>query len=54
MDIKSVLMDIVKHTSGLGIIDNVKVTGTDGKTTIAAMDSDKTVILTAKMHDTVP
>jgi hypothetical protein len=54
MDIKSVLMDIVKHTSGLGIIDNVKVTGTGDNTTIAAMDSDKTVILTAKMHDIVP
>lgn len=54
MDIKSVLMDIVKHTSGLGIIENVKVSGTDGATTIAAMDQNKTVILTAKMHDVVP
>ena len=54
MDIKSVLMDIVKHTSGLGIIDNVKITGTDDGTTIAAMDANKTVILTGKMHDTVP
>jgi hypothetical protein len=54
MDIKSVLMDIVKHTSGLGIIDNVKIIGTEEGTTIAAMDSNKTVILTGKMHEAVP
>lgn len=54
MDIKSVLMDIVKHTSGLGIIENVKVIGTADGTTIAAMDANKTVILTGKMHDVVP
>jgi hypothetical protein len=54
MDIKSVLMDIVKHTSGLGIIENVKITGTDDGTSITAMDANKTVILTGKMHDTVP
>jgi hypothetical protein len=54
MDIKSVLKDIVKHTSGLGIISNVKVIGTADGTTIAAMDADKTVILTGKMHEEVP
>jgi hypothetical protein len=54
MDIKSVLKDIVKHTSGLGIISNVKVIGTAEGTAIAAMDSDKTVILTGKMHEAVP
>ena len=54
VDIKSVLLDIVKHTSGLGIIENIKITGTGSETTLAAMDANRTVILTAKMHDVVP
>lgn len=54
MDLKSVLLDALKHTSGLGIIENIKVTGTDDETVLAAMDADKTVILKAKMHDVVP
>lgn len=54
MDLKSVILDIVKHTSGLGIIENIKVTSTDGTTRLAAMDVNKTVILTAKLHDAVP
>jgi hypothetical protein len=54
MEIKDVLLDIVKHTSGLGIIENIKVTGDDKETTLAAMDADRTVILQAKLHDAVP
>lgn len=54
MDLKSVLLDALKHTSGLGIIENIKVTGTDSETVLAAMDADKTVILNARMHDAVP
>lgn len=54
MEIKDVLLDIVKHTSGLGIIENIKVTSTDGTTRLAAMDADKTVILSASLHDEVP
>lgn len=54
MELKSVLLDIVKHTSGLGIIENIKITGTGDETTLAAMDTNKTVILTAKLHDVVP
>lgn len=53
MEIKDVLLDVVKHTSGLGIIENIKVTGDDSETTLAAMDADRTVILQAKMHDPV-
>jgi hypothetical protein len=53
MDIKSVLMDIVKHTNGLGIIENIKVVSNDKETTLAAMDANRTVILQAKMHDVV-
>jgi hypothetical protein len=54
MDLKSVILDIVKHTSGLGIINNIKITSVDGVTNLAAMDVDKTVILTARLHDVVP
>jgi len=54
MDLKSVLLDIIKHTSGLGIIENIKIiSDDDGGTTLAAIDSDKTVILEAKLHDVV-
>ena len=53
MDMKSILLDVVKHTSGLGIIENIKVVGDDTETTLAAMDNDRTVIMNAKLHDTV-
>ncbi len=51
MDNKSVLLDLIKHTAGLGIFDNVKITGTTEETRIDAMDADRTVILNAKLHD---
>lgn len=54
VDLKSVLLDVVAHTSGLGIIDNIKVTGTQTETQLAAMDSDRTVILSARLHDVAP
>ena len=54
MDIKSVLLDVIKHTNGLGIIENIKVTGTGSGTDLAAMDPNKTVIMTATLHDVVP
>lgn len=52
MDTRSVLLDIVKHTTGLGIIENIKVAGDDA-TTLDAIDPDKTVVLSAKMSDNV-
>lgn len=53
MDMKSVLLDIVKHTNGLGIIENIKITGGPDGTELAAMDAKKTVIMKAKLHDHV-
>jgi hypothetical protein len=53
MDTRSVLLDIVKHTNGLDIIKNIKITGTETETHLAAMDLDKTVALSAKMHEPV-
>jgi hypothetical protein len=54
MSTRDVVQDIVKHTAGLGFIGSVKVTGTDSETTLDAMDSDRTVILKAKLHNAVP
>jgi hypothetical protein len=51
---KDVIADIVKHTAGLGFIENVKVTGTDDETLLDAMDSERTVILKAKLHNPEP
>lgn len=53
-EIKSVLLDILKHSAGLGMIENLKIEGTDEGTTIAAIDPDKTVVLNATLHDVVP
>jgi len=51
---KDIIADIVKHTAGLGFIENVKVTGTSTDTTLDAMDPDRTVILKAKLHNVEP
>ena len=53
MSTRDIVQDIVKHTAGLGFITSVKVTGTDESTTLDAMDADRTVILQAKLHNTV-
>ena len=47
---KDVVLDIVKHTAGLGFIENIKVTGTNDATKLEAMDPDRTVILNAQLH----
>lgn len=54
METKDILLDVVKHTAGLGIIENIKVTGTDDETIFEAIDPDKTVILNAKLHSASP
>jgi hypothetical protein len=48
------LLDIVQHTHGLGIIDLVKITGTDSETVIDALAEDRTVIVQAKFKNPVP
>jgi hypothetical protein len=42
------LKDIVQHTHGLGIIDLVKITGTDTETVINSVAGDRSVIVEAK------
>jgi hypothetical protein len=47
------LKDITQHTHGLGIIELIKITGTDSETVIEAMAEDRSVILQAKTHDPI-
>ena len=47
------LLDIVKNTYGLGIIDLVKITGTDTETGIDALAEDRSVIVQAKINNPV-
>lgn len=47
------LLDIVKNTYGLGIIDLVKITGTAEETSIEALAEDRSVIVQAKLNGPV-
>jgi hypothetical protein len=51
---KDYLQDIVAHTHALGIIDLVKITGTDQETTVEAIAEDRSVIVQAKFNNPVP
>src|SRR5690606_32602337 len=46
---RDTLLDVVKHTGGLGFIDTVKITGTETETFVEAMDTERTVIIKAKL-----
>lgn len=50
---KDVIQDVVKMTAGLGFINAVKVTGNDTETTLDAMDTERTVIVKAQLHNPV-
>ena len=45
---KDHLLDIVQHTHGLGVIDLVKIVGTENETTLEAIAENRSVILQAK------
>lgn len=45
---KDQLKDIVQHTHGLGVIDLVKIIGTDQETVVNAIAEDRSVIVEAK------
>jgi hypothetical protein len=51
---KDHLLDIVQHTHGLGIINLIKVTGTEEETTLEAIDVERLVIVKAKIKGVVP
>jgi hypothetical protein len=48
------LNDIIAHTSALGIIDLVKIVGTDTDTSIVASSEDRTVIINGKFKSPNP
>jgi hypothetical protein len=50
---KDQLLDIVQHTHGLGVIDLVKVVGTDSETNVNAIAEDRSVIVEAKFNGPV-
>jgi hypothetical protein len=45
---KDNLQDLISHTSQMGFIDLIKITGTDKETSIAAIAEDRTVIVSGK------
>lgn len=51
---KDYLQDIVQHTHNLGIIDLVKIVGSDDQTSIEAVSEERTVIVQAQFHNPVP
>lgn len=52
--LKDVLQDIVQHTHNLGVIDLIKMSGTDNETTITAIGTDRVVVMDAKFHHPIP
>ena len=51
---KDYLLDIVQHTHALGVIDLIKVVGSDKETAISAVAEDRSVVLDATFHNPVP
>jgi hypothetical protein len=43
---KDNLQDLIQHTHGLGVVDLIKIAGTDQETQIAAIAEDKSVVVT--------
>ena len=51
--VKDAVQDIVRMTAGLGFINAVKVTGEESSTTLDAMDTERTVIVKASLHNPI-
>ena len=51
---KDILQDIIAHTSALGFIDLIKVTGTDKETAINAIAEDRSVIVSGTFNNPHP
>jgi hypothetical protein len=52
--LKDILLDIVQHTHNLGVIDLIKVVGTDQETAITAVGNEKLVVAEARFHKPIP
>jgi hypothetical protein len=48
------LLDIVSHTHSLGVIDLVKITGTESLTLVNAVGEERVAIVEAQFHNPVP
>jgi hypothetical protein len=48
--LKDILLDIVQHTHNLGVIDLIKVIGTDKETTIGAVGNERSLVMDAVFH----
>jgi hypothetical protein len=51
---KDYLLDLVEHTHALGIIDLVKIVGTDTETEFGAYAEDKTVVISGSFKTPIP
>lgn len=52
---KEYLIDIVKHTSGLGYFETLRIDGTATETKVSATDlKNRSVVLRAKLHGVIP
>lgn len=50
---KDHLLDLIQHTHGLGVIELIKIVGTDKETQIAAMAENKSVVVTGTFKNPV-
>ena len=50
---KDNLQDLIQHTFGLGVIDLVKIVGTDKETQISAIAEDKSVIVSGTFKNPI-
>jgi len=50
---KDYLLDLIQHTHGLGVIELVKIEGSDTETKIAAYAEDKSVVVTGSFKTTI-
>ena len=51
---KDALLDLVQHTHNLGVIELVKITGTQTETNLTAIAEDRSVIVDATFHNVIP
>lgn len=50
---KDHLLDLIQHTHGLGVIELIKIVGTDKETQIAAMAENKSVVVTGAFKNPI-
>lgn len=53
LNLRDYLLDITKHTHGLGVVDLVRIIGTDSKTKLDALANDRSVVIEATFHQPI-